>query len=87
MRHIVRITNGKFGLYPEKGVLIMKQVVHVIRKADVEKEYVKLLNFELDYELATLFDALEENDAKQKMKSKHRLLEIHHELEILNGFV
>ena len=65
----------------------MKQVVHVIRKADVEKEYVKILKFELDYELATLFDALKDDDAKQKMKCKHRLMEIHHELEILNGFV
>ena len=64
----------------------MKQVVHVIRKADVEKEYVKLLNLELDYELATLFDAVQEYDEKQKMKSKHRLMEIHRELEILNGF-
>lgn len=64
----------------------MKQVVHVIRKADVEREYVSMLNLELDYELATLFDALEENDEKQKMKSKHRLVEIHRELEILNGF-
>ncbi len=64
----------------------MKQVVHVIRKADVEKEYVKLLNLELDYELATLFDAVQEKDAKQKMKSKNRLLEIYRELEILNGF-
>ncbi|MBE1553605.1 hypothetical protein [Sporosarcina limicola] len=64
----------------------MKQMVHVIRKADIEKEYVKLLNLELDYELATLFDALQEEDSKQKMKSKHRLTEIHRELEILNGF-
>jgi len=64
----------------------MKQVVHVIRKADVEKEYVKLLNLELDYELATLFDAVQADDQKQMMKSKHRLMEIHRELEILNGF-
>jgi len=49
----------------------MKQVVHVIRKADVEKEYVKLLNLELDYELATLFDAVQADDQKQMMKSKH----------------
>lgn len=64
----------------------MKQVVHVIRKADVEKEYVKLLNFELDYELATLFDAIQEDDAEQKSKCNNRLMEIHRELEILNGF-
>lgn len=64
----------------------MKQVVHVIRKADVEKEYVKVLHLELDYELATLFDAVHQNDEKQVLKSKARLQEIHRELETLNGF-
>lgn len=64
----------------------MKQVVHIIRKADVEKEYIKLLNLELDYELATLYDALQQDDEKQKMKSKKRLMEIHRELETLNVF-
>ena len=69
-----------------KGVSIMKQVVHIIRKADVEKEYVKILHLELDYELATLHDAIQENDAKQIGKSKTRLTEIHGELETFNGF-
>ena len=64
----------------------MKQVVHVIRKADVEKEYVKVLHLELDYELATLYDAVEQDDEKQIMKSKNRLQQIHRELETLNGF-
>lgn len=64
----------------------MKQVVHVIRKADVEKEYVKLLQLELDYELATLFDAMQQNDEKEERKSKKRLAEIHRELETLDGF-
>lgn len=64
----------------------MKQVVHVIRKADVEKEYVRVLHLELDYELLTLFDALEDNDSKQEAKSKNRLQQIHRELETLNGF-
>ena len=64
----------------------MKQVVHVIRKADVEKEYVKVLHLELDYELATLFDAIQQDDEKQVMKSTNRLHEIHRELETLNGF-
>ena len=64
----------------------MKQVVHIIRKADVEKEYVKLLHLELDYELATLHDAVLKDDANQKMNSKRRLKEIHRELETLNGF-
>ncbi|WP_172369815.1 hypothetical protein [Sporosarcina jiandibaonis] len=64
----------------------MKQVVHVIRKADVEKEYVKVLNLELDYELATLYDAMQTDDEKQVMKSTNRLHQIHRELETLNGF-
>ncbi len=64
----------------------MKQVVHVIRKADVEKEFLNVLNLELDYELATLHDALEVEDMKQITKSKKRLTEIHSELEKLNGF-
>ncbi|MHA6258567.1 hypothetical protein ACXYMX_01520 [Sporosarcina sp. CAU 1771] len=64
----------------------MKQVVHIIRKADVEREYVKLLRLELDYELATLHDAIVQGDTKQNMKSKVRLREIHRELDTLNGF-
>lgn len=64
----------------------MKQVVHVIRKADVEKEYVKVLHLELDYELATLYDAIHQDDEKQIMKSTNRLHQIHRELETLNGF-
>ena len=64
----------------------MKQVVHVIRKADVEKEYVKVLHLELDYELATLYDALQQEDENQIMKSTNRLHQIHRELETLNGF-
>lgn len=64
----------------------MKQVVHIIRKAEVEKEYVKVLHLELDYELATLFDACQQNDEKQVVKSKSRLQGIHRELETLNGF-
>ena len=64
----------------------MKQVVHVIRKADVEKEYVKVLHLELDYELASLYDALQQDDEKQISKSTNRLQQIHRELETLNGF-
>lgn len=61
--------------------------MHIIRKADIEKEYVKVLHLELDYELATLFDAIEEQDNQGQQKSKKRLMEIHRELETLNGFV
>ncbi|ARF15199.1 hypothetical protein [Sporosarcina ureae] len=64
----------------------MKQVVHFIRKEDVEREYVRTLQLELDYELATLYDALQDEDTVQVDKSKMRLMEIHNELETLNVF-
>lgn len=64
----------------------MKQVIHLIRQADVEKEYVEVLHLELDYELATLFDAIQQQDDKQQEKSNNRLQEIYQELELLNGF-
>ncbi|MGM0897666.1 MAG: hypothetical protein ACQEV0_07195 [Bacillota bacterium] len=63
----------------------MKQMIQIIRKADVEKEYVNTLKLELDYELATLFDAMKDNDSDQKEKSKKRLAEIQAELEALHA--
>ncbi|MBT2581812.1 hypothetical protein [Planococcus sp. ISL-109] len=63
----------------------MKQMIQVIRKADVEKEYVNTLKLELDYELATLYDAMQQNDDEQKAKSKKRLTEIQVELEALHA--
>jgi len=77
-------TVSKKGLI--RGGTIMKQVVNLIRKADVEKEYVEVLHLELDYELASLYDAMERKDEIEMQKSKKRLKEIHKELEVLNGF-
>lgn len=63
----------------------MKQMIQIIRKADVEKEYINTLRLELDYELATLYDAMQQNDFEQKTKSKKRLAEIQVELEALHA--
>ncbi|ANU17575.1 hypothetical protein BBI11_11315 [Planococcus maritimus] len=63
----------------------MKQMIQIIRKADVEKEYINTLKLELDYELATLYDAMQQNDGGQKDKSKKRLAEIQVELEALHA--
>ncbi|QMT16419.1 hypothetical protein H1Q58_10575 [Planococcus maritimus] len=63
----------------------MKQMIQIIRKADVEKEYINTLKLELDYELATLYDAMQQNDGSQKDKSKKRLAEIQVELEALHA--
>lgn len=64
----------------------MKQVVHILQKVEFEKQYIKGLQLELDYELATLYDALNTNDEQQIEASKHRLKEIHMELEAFHVF-
>lgn len=63
----------------------MKQMIQIIRKADVEKEYIHVLKLELDYELASLFDAMERKNEREIGKSKKRLQEIHVELEALHA--
>ncbi|RLQ92890.1 hypothetical protein [Planomicrobium sp. Y74] len=63
----------------------MKQMIQIIRKADVEKEYIHVLKLELDYELASLFDAMQQEDNHEIDKSKKRLQEIHVELEALHA--
>ncbi|WP_033541651.1 hypothetical protein [Planococcus sp. CAU13] len=63
----------------------MKQMIQIIRKADVEKEYIHVLKLELDYELASLFDAIQQKNEREIDKSKKRLQEIHVELEALHA--
>ncbi|ALC86189.1 MULTISPECIES: hypothetical protein [Bacillaceae] len=63
----------------------MRQVVHIIRKNDLEKEKIQTLKLELDYELATLFDAMTDESEDDINKSKERLKEIHQQLGELNA--
>lgn len=65
--------------------MTMKQVVHIMRKEDIEKKLINGLRLELDYELASLFDAIQIQNDEEIMKSKNRLAEIHHELEALHA--
>lgn len=65
----------------------MKQVVKIIRKVDVEKQYEHILNLELDYELASLYWAMKENNEMEIEKSKKRLKEIQEELKGLHAYV
>lgn len=69
----------------KEGVVVMRQVVHIIRKEDLEKEKIQTLKMELDYELATLYDAMTTNNEKEINGSKNRLAEIHQLLEELNA--
>ncbi len=69
----------------EKGVLTMRQVVHIIRKYDMEKEKIQTLKLELDYQLATLHEAMQNNDEEEISDTKEQLKEIHKLLEELNA--
>lgn len=62
----------------------MKQIIKIIRAVDLEKQYEEMLMLEIDYELGTLFDAMQINDTLQMDKSKHRLAEINQELKDFN---
>ncbi|MFJ5765329.1 hypothetical protein ACIQ1H_10515 [Lysinibacillus sp. NPDC097279] len=64
----------------------MKQVVKIIRKVDIEKQYERILQLEIDYELASLFSAMNEKDEGEIAKSKKRLAEIQMELESLHAY-
>jgi hypothetical protein len=65
----------------------MKQVVHIVRKEDVEKKIINGLQLELDYELASLFDAMQMKNDAEIVKSKDRLAEIHNELEAMHALL
>ncbi len=65
----------------------MKQMIKIIRKVDIEKQYEQILRLELDYELASLYAAMQEKDEKEMEKSKTRLKEITDELDGLSVYV
>lgn len=59
----------------------MKQVMNSVLKAkQIEKYRAAVLRMELDYELATLFDAINENDKQKKAQCKQKLEKIRKEL-------
>ncbi|AEO93320.1 gp49 [Bacillus phage G] len=61
----------------------MARKIKIIRRADIEKEYERMLKLELDYELASLFSAMNEKNEVDIEKSKKRLTEIQMDLESL----
>ncbi|MFB6465748.1 hypothetical protein ACE38V_02900 [Cytobacillus sp. Hz8] len=58
----------------------MKQVVNSLKLEKKEKERTAVLRLELDYELATLFDAIQEDNEDQQHLSKQKLMKIRQEL-------
>ncbi|WP_059169998.1 hypothetical protein [Bacillus sp. FJAT-27445] len=58
----------------------MKQLINTTRKKAFDKERTAVLRLEMDYELATLFDAMSENNEEMKKHCKLRLEKIRQEL-------
>ncbi|MBS2968813.1 hypothetical protein J9317_08590 [Metabacillus sp. KIGAM252] len=50
----------------------MKQVIKAAQPREL-KNRISVIQLELDYELATLFDAMQNNNEDQKSESKQRL--------------
>ncbi|NLY80191.1 MAG: hypothetical protein GX072_09980 [Lysinibacillus sp.] len=65
----------------------MKQMIKIIRKVDIEKQYEEVLRLELDYELASLYSAMQNNDTKEMERCNKRLKEIQDELDGLHAYV
>ncbi|AKO91563.1 hypothetical protein [Priestia filamentosa] len=57
----------------------MKQVVNIHKKTEYTNR-LAVLRMELDYELATLYEAMIEENEEQKLKSKQKLEELRQEL-------
>jgi hypothetical protein len=57
----------------------MKKVVNVWKRADGERR-IGALKLEVDYELATLYEAMLENDEEKKNECKQRLEKLRQEL-------
>jgi hypothetical protein len=63
----------------------MKQLMNQSRKKAALKERTAVLRLEMDYELATLYDAMIEKNEEQKVKSKNKLEKIRQELVSLQS--
>ena len=63
----------------------MKQLINSNRKKAILNEKTAVLRLEMDYELATLFDAMNEKDEDIKNNCKQKLEKIRQELMMLKA--
>ncbi len=59
-------------IYKPKGEALLKFVMEVIKREEA-KEKLPVIKMEIDYELMTLYDAIQEDNQVQIIKSKERL--------------
>jgi hypothetical protein len=57
----------------------MKKVMNGLKRTDGEKR-IAVLRLELDYELATLYEAMMENDEEKKKECKRKLEKLRQEM-------
>jgi len=80
---IVEIKGAEKKVIYEKACSVtMDQVIAALKRKDAE-ERIPVLRLELDYELATLHDALQDNDKAQVKRSKERLKQLRREMLLL----
>ncbi|CAM3692511.1 hypothetical protein [Mesobacillus zeae] len=58
----------------------MKQLINTTRKKNVDQQKTAVLRLEMDYELATLFDAMNLSDKTKVKECKQKLERIRQEL-------
>jgi hypothetical protein len=63
----------------------MKQLMNQTKKKAAMRERTAVLKLEMDYELATLFEAMNEENEDKKIKCKNKLEKIRQELLNLQG--
>lgn len=71
-------------IYEKACNVTIEQVIAALKRRDSE-ERIPVLRLELDYELATLYEALENNDHQQINKSKQKLKLLRREMLLLEA--
>ncbi|MFM1654749.1 hypothetical protein ACI7RC_22015 [Brevibacillus sp. B_LB10_24] len=71
-------------IYEKACSVTIDQVIAALKRRDAE-ERIPVLRLELDYELATLYDALQANDKSSINKSKDRLKKLRREMLLLEA--
>lgn len=69
-------------IYEKSCNVTMDQVIAALKRRDSE-ERIPVLRMELDYELATLFDAMSQEDKTQMKRSTERLKQLRREMLLL----
>jgi hypothetical protein len=82
---IVEIKGAERKVIYEKACNVtMDQVIAALKRRDAE-ERIPVMRLELDYELATLYDAMQTQDKVQIRKSKERLKQLRREMLLLEA--